>query len=483
MRKKQDQEEEKLWDLWENAQEDDIMKKMAPAIPAPKLKLPGHAESYNPSEEYLFTEEELKEWNENDPSDRELNFVPKKYDSLRKVQAYEGLIKERFERCLDLYLCPRLRRKKLNIDPNSLIPELPKPADLRPFPTTSNILFKGHNSWISGMDIDIHGQYLASCEKEGIFMVWDTKSSRTLQKVQYEGELTNLCWSKTSSTNFIALCNDKKLHLINPKFSSSIVKQENEAKIATAKESYDKEATHVLEWNFIEESDPQYKEGSRLVINFENEVKHVAYHSKGDYFATVSPRALRANDQVFVHSLSQGTSQRPFTKSKGNIIQVEFHPTKPILFILTHQHAYLYNLQKQALTKKLVTGSNFNISMSIHPGGDHVLIGTTDQSVCWFDLDLDNKPYKTLQYHNKAVRQVQCHPTYPLFATASDDGAINVFHGMVYSDLLQNALILPLKILKGHKVTKDWGVTSIVFHPKQPWIFSAGVDNSIILWT
>jgi len=55
---------------------------------------------------------------------------------------------------------------------------------------------------------------------------------------------------------------------------------------------------------------------------------------------------------------------------------------------------------------------------------------------------------------------------------------------MVYSDLLQNALILPLKVLKGgHKVTKDWGITSIVFHPKQPWIFSSGVDNTIILWT
>ena len=65
--------------------------------------------------------------------------------------------------------------------------------------------------------------------------------------------------------------------------------------------------------------------------------------------------------------------------------------------------------------------------MSIHPGGDHVLIGTTDQSVCWFDLDLDNKPYKTLQYHNKAVRQVQCHPTYPLFATASDDGIFFIY--------------------------------------------------------
>lgn len=54
-RKKQP-EEENLWDLWENVADDELALKMPPAIAAPKLKLPGHAESYNPSEEYLFTE-------------------------------------------------------------------------------------------------------------------------------------------------------------------------------------------------------------------------------------------------------------------------------------------------------------------------------------------------------------------------------------------------------------------------------------------
>lgn len=43
------------------------------------------------------------------------------------------------------------------------------------------------------------------------------------------------------------------------------------------------------------------------------------------------------------------------------------------------------------------------------------------------------------------------HKTYPLFASCSDDGSANVFHGMVYSDLLQNPLIVPLKFLLGHK--------------------------------
>jgi len=69
--------------------------------------------------------------------------------------------------------------------------------------------------------------------------------------------------------------------------------------------------------------------------------------------------------------------------------------------------------------------------MSLHPGGDNLIIGTSDKNVCWFDLDLDNKPYKTMQYHSKAVRQVAYHNTYPLFATASDDGKYSIlFQGL-----------------------------------------------------
>ena len=43
--------------MWEGTQEqDDFMKKLPPAISAPKMKLPGHNESYNPPDEYLMSE-------------------------------------------------------------------------------------------------------------------------------------------------------------------------------------------------------------------------------------------------------------------------------------------------------------------------------------------------------------------------------------------------------------------------------------------
>ena len=85
--------------------------------------MPGHAESFNPPEEYLLDKDELEKYEELDESERPLNFIPMKIDSLRKVPLYESLVKEHFERRLDLYMCPRMHRKKVNVsDPNSLIP-------------------------------------------------------------------------------------------------------------------------------------------------------------------------------------------------------------------------------------------------------------------------------------------------------------------------------------------------------------------------
>lgn len=61
----------------------------------------------------------------------------------------------------------------------------------------------------------------------------------------------------------------------------------------------------------------------------------------------------------------------------------------------------------------------------------------------WFDLDLSSKPYRSLRYHNYAVRGAAFHRTYPLFASSSDDATVHVFHGMVYADLMTNPLIVP----------------------------------------
>ena len=134
--------------------------------------------------------------------------------------------------------------------------------------------------------------------------------------------------------------------------------------------------------------------------------------------------------------------------------------------------------------KRLLSGCKHISSLDVHPGGDHVLVGSLDRRLCWFDLDRGSVPYKVLKYHTKALRGAAFHRTYPLLATCSDDGSCQVFHGTVYSDLNRDPYIVPLKVLSGEHAPgpHGLGILALAFHPSQPWLFSAGADGKIVLY-
>jgi len=179
-------------------------------------------------------------------------------------------------------------------------------------------------------------------------------------------------------------------------------------------------------------------------------VSHFAWHQKGEYFATVTKQS--SANSVLIHRLSQAKSQSPFTKSKGLVQRIAFHPFKPIFFVASQRVLRAYDLSKQKLVKKMSCPARWISSLAVHPSGDHLLVGSYDQRVCWYDLDGGSRPYQTLQYHKKAIRQVAYHNRHPLFVTSSDDGALHVFHATVYTDLLTNPLIVPVKIIKVESV-------------------------------
>lgn len=86
----------------------------------------------------------------------------------------------------------------------------------------------------------------------------------------------------------------------------------------------------------------------------------------------------------------------------------------------------MYNLSKQSLIKKLAGSRGVMTTIAIHPTGDHVLVGGDDERLCWFDLDLSTRPYKALKFHKQSIRSVCYHRVYPLFASSSDDGTVQV---------------------------------------------------------
>ncbi|CAL8374082.1 unnamed protein product [Boreogadus saida] len=179
----------------------------------------------------------------------------------------------------------------------------------------------------------------------------------------------------------------------------------------------------------------------------------------------------------------RGGARTPSAAARGLVQCVSFHPLRPYFFVATQRSVRVYNPHQAGDDKKLQANSKWISSMAVHPAGDNVICGSYDCRLAWFDLDLSTKPYKMLRHHKKAVRGVAYHPSYPLFASASDDGSVIVCHGTVYNDLLQNPLIVPVKVLRGHTVTNDLGVLDVTFHPSQPWLFSCGADATIRLFT
>ncbi|XP_024518747.1 ribosome biogenesis protein BOP1 homolog isoform X1 [Selaginella moellendorffii] len=457
-------------------------------IPAPKAKLPGHEESYNPPVEYIPSEEEINSYQLMYEEDRP-KFIPKKFDSLRHVPAYAEFIKEIFERCLDLYLCPRTRKKRLNIDPDSLLPKLPKPKDLQPYPTTCFLEYKGHTGAVSSISADPTGEWLLSGSRDGTVRVWEVQTGRCKKVWDMGGSVFCVAWNPNPALPVVAIAVSNDVVLLDPEVGDEEV-QLNIAKLLAVQPSTSEptENTPLIGWK-------RHDKLRGIQLSHQQNVVRVSWHNKGDYFVSVSPDGN--NRAVLVHQLSKQQSQNPFRKHHGRVADVLFHPARPFMFVATKMHVRVYNLAKQELSKKLITGLQEISSMALHSGGDNLILGSKGAKLCWFDMDLSVKPYKTIKNHKEDINAVAFHKSYPLFASCSDDLSTHVFHGMVYSDLMQNPLIVPLKILHGHQKGErspsgssmlqsypatSPGVSDIKFHPTQPWLFTAGADSVIKLF-
>ncbi|PLW06159.1 hypothetical protein PCANC_26166 [Puccinia coronata f. sp. avenae] len=480
-------EKPQFYGIWSG---EDQPRAMGPMyMPAPKLKLPGHIESYNPPEEYLFDDDERKAWEEAEPSDRKLDFIPNKHSSLRLVPGYSNFLQERFERCLDLYLAPRMlrRRPKLDIsDPSELLPKLPSPKDLRPFPSFCSIEYV-HESGarIRTVSIDPTGMWVATGSDDGQVRVWECKVGRCAMSWKLGGKgdspVYSVEWCPDGRKCILSVVVNGHIYLLSPLpvLSPSLAEETIQAAHLGFETATEGPKITAAKWSRATEE--ERKKGVLIEISVPGTPKQVSWHKRGDYFGSVATEA--GNQSVLIHQLSKHQTQSPFKKTKGIVQKIIFHPFKPLLFVATQQLVKVYDLLAQTLLKTLQPGVKWISSLDVHPLGDNVIIGSYDKRLVWHDMDLSERPYKTLRYHEKAIRSVSFSPKFPLFSSTSDDGNIQIFHAKVFNDLMMNPLIVPLKLLKGaHAIHQSLGVLDSVWHPTEPWIISVGADGVARLW-
>ncbi|KAK3383182.1 NUC169 domain-containing protein [Lasiosphaeria ovina] len=483
-----EEEDEVHFDLWQNEEPQDANPMH---IPAPKLPPPGYDMSYNPPEEYLPTKEEREEWEKLDPEEREKEYLPQKYGALRKVPAWSEMVKERFERCMDLYLAPRIRKNRLNIDPNSLLPKLPSPSELKPFPTVCQTIFRGHEGRVRSVSIDPSGTALATGGDDGTVRVWELLTGRQVWSVKLSSDeaVNTVRWRPSKDSFILAAAAGEDIFLMVPSHATVTPSLDQVSRdILAAGFGY---ATHGQQQPVAVGKEPAAKwarpgtkledEGVLIRITVRSTVKVIHWHRRGDHFATVSPSGQRSS--VAIHTLSKHMTQIPFRKLSGLAQTAAFHPLRPLFFVATQRTIRCYDLQKLELVKVVQPGAKWISSFDIHPSGDNLIVSSYDKRLLWHDLDLSNRPYKTMRFHSEAIRMVRFHRGgLPLFADASDDGTLQIFHGKVPNDQLENPTIVPVKMLKGHKVVNKLGVLDIDWHPREPWCVSAGADGTAQLW-
>lgn len=506
--KKRDRDPYKFsFDIWEK--EGDINDRRHRAhIPAPKMALPGHAESYNPPPEYLLTADDVKKWESQTEEERDQFFLPQRFPNLRSVPLYANTVRERFERCLELYMCPRQRIKRAKVDPESLIPKLPRPKDLQPFPSTQAIIFKSHTDIVHSISVEPQGQFLVSGSEDCTIKFWEILTGRCWRTIKFNSPVRLVSWCPNPSRSIIAVVTSRQIYIVNSmlgdssivsdtdevlKETSSPVKDGSDGEKSSDEESEEDEKDKLrtskqkrkqpITWNTLSKNKDKelYEQGVRLRLDTHNTVDQFTWHYRGDYFALAMPDARTLS--IVVGHVARRQSQYPFKRGKHLFQRVVFHPKKPKLFAADDRTLVVYDLNKKLITNKLTSGLKTTSCLAVHPKGDNLLLGSFDPRIVWFDTDLSTLPYKTMRYHKGAIRDVCFHSRYPLFASASDDAHVIVSHGMVYDDLTENALIVPLKMLHGHEKHDTQSVTACQFHVSLPWIFSSGADKTIRLYT
>lgn len=506
-------------------------------VAKPKAPPPGTYESYRPPPEYLPSEKAKQRQSRLRAVDRKEHFLPCAFDALRHVPFYNHTIQDRYQRCLDLAFFPRAQRTRLVVDPNRLLPDLPDPKDLRPYPERLSFQYKGHTATVRSITVSPNGQYLATACDDHVVRVYEVGNGRLAKRYDLGAPVSQVEFCPVSSLNLLAAAVGYSVVFMVPTFVAHAVVNDytvrylrapglSAGRAATSSSSslsvspaaaaaavpamlgavdtmYGRavrqttmdtdEVAHVpvsdlhdteereKRAEFVDATLGERQAGIVVKVALHARVTRFTFHARGDYLCVLCPKDHVKYRQTVMLQLSKRKVFCPFRKFAEVVMDCKFHPREPLFFLATTNAVRCYNLMAHKLQRRYKAPGGVTTCLSIHPEGDNFLIGDTTSHTAWYDCDFSDKPYKRMRSHKAVVNAVSFHPNtnaYPLFATGAADGQVHVFHGMVYDDYNKNALIVPVKILKHRRP-----VYAVAWHPTLPWVFTGTEDGVVTVWT
>jgi ribosome biogenesis protein ERB1 len=198
-------------------------------------------------------------------------------------------------------------------------------------------------------------------------IVWEIATTRVYKRFQLDELPMCVAWCPNVQTNVLAVAAGSRVLLLKPGTSSAAAETELETLLTLKRADAERESA----WQRT--SEVETAAGIVLQIRHQKPVQSIAWHHRGDYFAAVCPGSKKqmlyfisisisffvsfsllirpsvnlisilsvfssaGKTQVRIHQLSKQYSQYPFSKGKGRVEAVQFHPSKPELFVATQR--------------------------------------------------------------------------------------------------------------------------------------------------
>jgi ribosome biogenesis protein ERB1 len=435
--------------------------------------------------------------------------------------AGDKIIRDQFDRLLHLYLAPRAQRRKVDMDAEALLNRVLNIDDMRPFPSKVAMQVRTIGP-INGIDISSDDGTIAVASNDDRVGLIDPKTGRVFSEVRIKMDQKSdefiLSVEYVRKSLLIVATNRRLVFLMYRQDANSFkealdlvdfirTNSENfkeEEQMLVADEDEDIEYQSTLKKNpkdaekkekfeksydkadFIFKTFSRKRKGVQVVleIQFREFIRHCFIH-KTRLFVSVVLQNKDGNRRLSILNLKQSTQTSLRVRTRNKIERSLFHPTKPLLFLITRTHIFLFDLKAQAVKKKLLSGCKVMTSAALHPNGDHLIVGSADRKLVWFDLDGGDKPFKKMRVHDQTMSAVAFHPNYkhfPLMVSTGHDCKAVLQFAKVDPQNLDDPMIAPLKNLRSHQRTDALGITAAAFFGLKHWLVTGGQDRFLKIW-
>lgn len=196
---------------------------------------------------------------------------------------------------------------KMNVDPDSLIPKLPKPKDLQPFPMVEGLKFTEHKGEVKSISLSKTGQFLVSGCSKGEVKFWEVLTGKCYRSLQFEQEITKVSFFPSSNlASVAAVSSGDSVYFVNSGLGDVLSVKRADAYFRGL-QFEDEEATKNDRYVWSKESE-NLLSGRRIRIKHPNFVNGFHFRPSGSHI--VAMVAGGGKQQVVIHNVGEQKSIR-----------------------------------------------------------------------------------------------------------------------------------------------------------------------------